>query len=407
MPTRMQAVATCNRHNNQRMVNHAARFSISKFWQQSQGDFLLSGGSPELRQEILAANVVQCIQKGDRPVIIFSNSSNFVRTLVPMLIGEQIQIMYSSASQRNYHFFYGLSDAEIASCFRDLAEYHGYTNLTELHSYIIAFLSVLRMQYSPSLPAMINLADRQDSYIANLGRYSGVPESYVELLDRYATAGTAFRSLLTELQNAFSTLSDSQTCTELNAVVSAVQGNLEYQNNGFCRRIHLIDVSTVDSRVINCYIAGEIGFLLRQNCSFRLILNDVNFNGCDKLLQVLSSALSSNRCEVGVCSANPILSGLEERLLNCFYTRMILLDGSVLDPASLERLLNTYGTYEHWEPIRKVNAGWFSHPFADDWDMVHMTRARIRLEDINSSDAVVSGLNDGAVATIVQTLSRP
>lgn len=404
MPTKFQATSACKRYNQQRMVRTVSGYSINRYWQEADGDFLITGGSPAMRQSVLTTKLAQCLQEGDRPIIILSGDSQLAATLIPWIRSQAAQLTVSSPQYRNYHFFYGLSDAEIAHFFRDMAERSGYDGIPALHSYILAFLSVLRKRFLPSLPAMLSLAGYDDPSIANLGRNLGVSASHLAVLDHYAAAGASFRNLLGDLQHAFSNLSDLQTRSETNAVTSVLKGNVEQQKNGRCARIHLVDMSSADQNVINRYMAGEISFLLRNNRPFRLVLDSVNLAGCERLLQVLATARTSSQCEVGICCANPFVSGLEDKMLGGLYSRVILLNGPSLDPRSLETLLTAYGSYEHWEPVRKTSAGLFSGPFSDDWDTVHMSRNRLRLEDVYHHAAILSGNSNAYVATIVRSL---
>ena len=404
MPTKMQAVAICNKYNQQRMVNTTASYSISRFWQQANSNFLIAGGSSLCRQSVLTSKLSQCLQRGDRPIIILSGNSQLASTLIHWVSTQPAHLTISSPQYRNYHFFYGMSDVEIASFFRDIAEKNGYDGLPALETYIMAFLDVLRKRFIPSLPAMLSLSLYEDTAISALGRSLGSAPRHLAALDQHAAAGDAFRSLLGNLQHEFSHLSDLETNSKTNLITSVLQGNLDQERSGQCTRIHLVDISSAEQNIISRYMAGEINFLLHNNRPFRLILDNVALSGSEKLVQSIANACNNYQCEIGICSANPYVSGLENQMLRGLSSRVILLDGSSLDPHSLESLLSTYGTYEHWEPILQPGAGLFLHPFSNDWTTTHMTRNRIRMEDVSNSVAVLSGQSKANVATLVRRL---
>lgn len=408
MPTRGQAVSMCRHYNQQRMVQEASACSLRQFWRHAGGDFLVAGGTHQRRREVLMSWLERSQQESELPVIIFSSDPQLTSQLIPWCRHMGTTLTVSSTQYRNYHFFYGMSDAEIAAFFRDLAERNGYTEIHTLHSFILAFLGVLRTQMIPSLPAMLSLARYDDLAIANLGRNLGVSPMHISVIESYAAAGSAFRNLLSDLQQTFYNLSDMQTRSETNVITSVLHGYTEANQNGYCSRIHLVEISSSESFAINRYMAGEIRFLLKNNRSFRLVLDGVPLNDSERLLQVLASACASSLCTVGFCYANPFLCGLTEQLQGGLSARVILLDGQALDSHSLETLLNNYGSYEHWEPVRRNSRGFLSlllaNPLSDEWETEHMTRNRLRLEDVLQRAAVLSGHSSTYVATVASVL---
>lgn len=376
----------CDIHNeSMRRVKVFNRFPLSNVLK-ANGNILISGGDEEHRADCVASLVQQTVYSHPYlSVIVLSNNEWTEQRLISMAnTGELGRLFVSSSDYKNYDVFYGMSSIVIADCFSRIAEARKYRDSSEIHDYAIAFLKVLNQANDGdvSLKAIKEFSKSSDDVIAKYAKNHGMNTEYTQIVGSKA-GGKSFRSILEVLDNAFAGITTPECETRYNIVNAISMSSVSY-----------IRLDSDDMQIAAIYFSCVLNQLVGNGRSFVIIYDDSMLLQYAEFAQTMCSIKRKPCVLVGVSIENAASVEYDNFLSN--FPRFILLLDSSVDPADMQKMLNSLGEYTHFEPAESTGTPprlLFILERSSSENIIQYTRPKVLMEETNRFVAVVRGYN--------------
>lgn len=383
----------CDRMNKDRDVDYLHQLQADRFWEKAEGNFVITGGTTEERQEQLIYCLKKLQRNGNAPIFLLNQCREIEKLLIQLATEGQLgKLAVFSPEYPNYELLYQAEAGLTADLLSDLA---ADKNKADLQLYADAFLEILSTEYPISLTSMLAFAGNSDEDIAAFGIEHGAGDSAVQNIRHYADAGNYFRSILNRIYRAASGIT-VRSCDSHYNLIRAGQENRPL--------IVLIDMNTQSPEFLYSCLAAELRTLLGMGCSFHLIFNELSTQLNAQMQSILQDVQIRSRCTAGICTENIAAWGRDtDRLMKNVNTTVIL-NSISWNIESLNVILGSFGIYQHYEPVlAKGNPAKLFAVLTDEhWTTSVSERNRIRPIDMKNVHAVVKGHQGCHIALVKQ-----
>ena len=392
--TKAKIMMECEKRNRIRRVCNG-RVDHQTFFQNIHGDLLISGYGAA-SSLLLADMVCGYMRRGDMPTIVLSDRTELFHLLRQrQRAGEITRMMISDPADRNYHPFYGMSTQYLLRFIRMTGEELGFGILIDkMMQYAAAALNVVNASYPVSLPALVNLLQYDDNYIASHAVQVGLGRSVADTIRANQEAGNALRQTCETLEHIFEDVYTRGSDTKYN-FQSGVLGDIAVM--GF-------HIASSNQKTMNCYLKEELFCTLKRIQKIRVVVDEVPFDSQDdELLNYLFQMKRQQKIELVFVSRNA--SEVCSHTQTVFPNVLLFLHNSSVSTEALSDML--WGKYPHHYPVPVAAAPpavVFTLKKALHWQIATEERLRVRAEDLyarpgfftKSSDllAVKSTAND-------------
>ena len=381
----------CDQLNKVRNVEKVGSYSMQEFWSQAKGNFYISGGDADEREEILIDQLEDALLERNMPTVILTGSVSMERAVIDLIQGMNGTKLYvSSKRYPNYHVFHGMSCNTITNYLWDVITNKNTGIDIKLKSYIRAFLTVLGKRYILSLPAIRKMIELEDYQIVSLGVSEGVEKTTLDILTTGADYGVTFRTLIQELCDVFGIISTEECETEHSILNDATEKN----------RVLLINTRSKNSYIVNRYFYYELNELLEER-NFRLILSDVSLQKDDGIEELINEMQLLQCNQLGISTYSLPVMFQREETRKGFPIQVILKGTGSVTGNDLE-LYHNLGDYKHYEASKggSTDTEMITLFPSSNWQKGYQIRDRVRLEDTEGSQAVLTGHNGNQILIV-------
>ncbi len=378
----------CDNRNrkNRKVHEYFTSFNLNDYWSYASGsNFLISGGLESQRSQVLTAAVCVNRRQFRGPIIVLNGSLDCEKNLIALASSNQLgKLIVSSPSYKNYDLFYGMPDTSIRALFEIAAQKRGVSDLSAFGDYTEAFLKVLKCKYTPCFHSMYAMARQSDQTIADFGSTFQVNDVYLNHI-KNGVAGSSFRRILTDYGRAFLNIHGSKSTGH---DISQIDDS---------DKTYLIWADSESQESANEVFAKELTYLRdTKGIEYLLIINDMNLVQNDPMRAVIESA--KKKSALGVCYADAMISSGDENMQKVITGNtpaLLVLNSGVEDHEDQMNMLARFGTYDHFEPMRGVDApaGLFHLPSegALHMGMTHFEKQRVTVDDMQGYAIAVRG----------------
>lgn len=326
-----------------RKVVREASSSLGEFWASGDGgqNFLITGGSPEVRAFALAQAVENYLRQKGAPVILFHNDPRTAATILAALKTSmpQVKVTAFGAQNRNYLPLSEMSKDAVMECLRGQIVLSKYSDRMGIELCASSYLNILeKYEERMSLTSLRKLSMESNATLVALARQVHLPENDITNITDMAHASAGLREILRQLD-----ASAGHICNGSGRGQS-ISGCLRHFQR---RQVILVETGTANSaRLIAC-LADEIRMLRIHVPQLLLVINDLMLHQEDALLKLAQSAIDG-RLSVGVCSTALEAMLPEEtayRPLRALMRKKLLFRYS--DGEAAKKLCDIFGEYEH------------------------------------------------------------
>ncbi len=376
----------CSTHNKAlKNVKHKGTFKTDDFFNTVDGNILITGGTQNVRNELLKKFIIKAKRRGSQSVIVLSNNNKLEKDLIYLAQNGSIgKLIVSSDEFKNYDVFCNMDINLIADYFSSVALEKGYRDTREIHDYIGAFLNILQTQTPINLSSMLEFSKNTDAMLSEIAVNNGCFIEQ-ELLMSSGKGGTDFRRLLSMVYNAFANLTIADCSTDFN-LITAVDNNC----------VTYINTNSPNYELLSLYFMLELKQVMNKR--FTIIFDDSSLLHNCELLKFIDLLKQKSEINTVVSVANIMSLPSEDRLKN-FTKKVIYLNGEM--PANDTQLaLNDLGNYTHFDatssqgtPPRLV----FSFLKSEGNGITPYSRAKLLVEEEIGNDAVLQGHNGAEI----------
>lgn len=337
------------RNDPVRKVTHSRSASISQFWNAGAdaSRFLISGGSPELRAQLLARGIGHFFASHpSTPVILLHNDPRLAITVRHFLSAQDgsVRCTLFSSSRPNYLFLSSMSKEDILECLRSQIKLAHYRNEMELELCASSYMEILeRYQIRISLDSLFELSQKTNEALTAMARQVRLPQTTLNIITSNPGASAGFREILRMLRKSAATLSRRDNRGQ------SVTGLLRHYDPRQFIALEVGSAATFSLR-LTC-LADELRLLQVRFPRMMLALSDVLLRRDDKLLELVES-FSDSRQPLGLSAQaleSMILHQPSYESIRGLIQKKILLHYS--DAALAERMCTVFGPYEHTSEV--------------------------------------------------------
>lgn len=374
-------------HNeSMRKVKHVYSYPYKNFLSQSSGNLLINGGLKDKRRECVVQTIVDARSKGNESIIVFSEDGALQEQLIALAENGEIgQLYVCSEKYPIYDFFCGMRRNFASEYFNRIALERGFRDTTELNSYVDSFLSILSTQMPVNLTSIRRFARNDDASIAEIS----IEPLESEMIISSTRGGVAFRSLLNNTYNAFSTITTPSCETSF---------SLKNLINKDC--VVLINIPTYNSELFSIYFAMELKSIMNE--SFICIFDDSVTLNNDVMRSVVEVMKQRQKVTVIVSHENIISVSNTDEVIKNFNRNLILLNGNT-PYVDLQKILSDFGQYTHMQPMANKSTPprlLFTFYRGEGEATVPYSRDRVILQEEYGNEALLKG---GSSSEIVIT----
>lgn len=376
-----------NFHNeNMRKVKYVYSYSYKNFLSQSSGNLLINGGLKDKRRECLLQTIVDARDKGNESIIVFSEDDSLQEQLIALAKNGEIgQLYVCSEEYPIYDFFCGMRRNFASEYFNRIALERGFRDTTELNGYVDSFLSILSTQMPVNLTSIRHFARNDDVSIAE----ASIEPLESNMIISSSRGSVAFRSLLNNTYNAFSTITTPSCATSV---------SLNNLINKDC--VVLIHIPTYNSEIFSIYFAMELKSIMNE--SFSCIFDDSITLNSDIMRSVVEIMKQRQKVTVIVSHENIISVSNTDEIIKNFNRNLIFLNGNT-PYVDLQKILSDFGQYTHMQPMVNKSTPprlFFTFYRGEGEATVPYSRDRVILQEEYGNEALLKG---GSSAEIVIT----
>ena len=380
----------CNRRNAIRNVAEKKRIYAFNFCAGTRGNFLITGGDADKRASLILEYI--SARSRDYPVVILSSSDTLEKKLINNLsyVGKTMTVV--SPRYPTYSCFFGMEDIEITRNLIETAQHLKLQNTGSLFTFSEAFLRLLRKcGHIPELNSMRALIRNDINILIDVAEKKELDHNDIDTLKREKEGADIMKFVLEIISSAFEEL-HSNIIQKRNSLITL---------NGK-KDIIFMSIKSKDPTVMNNILASELRHLMNEK--LLVVFDEVPIAGSNSLHSVIENMRSLNNIDVGLSlvNANTWLGNDEE-----VYDKnsMIILPAQ-LGHRDLDKLTDSFGTYMyHYIDVDiPMEFGKLIHN-------KHLVikaeeRKRVRVDDLNNIEAVLSGHNGKQVWLAEQITSR-
>lgn len=380
----------CNRRNAIRNVAEKKRIYAFNFCAGTRGNFLITGGDADKRASLILEYI--SARSRDYPVVILSSSDTLEKKLINNLsyVGKTMTVV--SPRYPTYSCFFGMEDIEITRNLIETAQHLKLQNTGSLFTFSEAFLRLLRKcGHIPELNSMRALIRNDINILIDVAEKKELDHNDIDTLKREKEGADIMKFVLEIISSAFEEV-HSNIIQKRNSLITL---------NGK-KDIIFMSIKSKDPTVMNNILASELRHLMNEK--LLVVFDEVPIAGSNSLHSVIENMRSLNNIDVGLSlvNANTWLGNDEE-----VYDKnsMIILPAQ-LGHRDLDKLTDSFGTYMyHYIDVDiPMEFGKLIHN-------KHLVikaeeRKRVRVDDLNNIEAVLSGHNGKQVWLAEQITSR-
>lgn len=380
----------CNRRNAIRNVAEKKRIYAFNFCAGTRGNFLITGGDADKRASLILEYI--SARSRDYPVVILSSSDTLEKKLINNLsyVGKTMTVV--SPRYPTYSCFFGMEDIEITRNLIETAQHLKLQNTGSLFTFSEAFLRLLRKcGHIPELNSMRALIRNDINILIDVAGKKELDHNDIDTLKREKEGADIMKFVLEIISSAFEEV-HSNIIQKRNSLITL---------NGK-KDIIFMSIKSKDPTVMNNILASELRHLMNEK--LLVVFDEVPIAGSNSLHSVIENMRSLNNIDVGLSlvNANTWLGNDEE-----VYDKnsMIILPAQ-LGHRDLDKLTDSFGTYMyHYIDVDiPMEFGKLIHN-------KHLVikaeeRKRVRVDDLNNIEAVLSGHNGKQVWLAEQITSR-
>lgn len=325
----------CSNHNNRlRNVKHKGVFKADDFLNTIDGNILVTGGTQNIRNDLLKKIILRSRQTNNQSIFVLSNNNKLREDLIALAENGSIgKLIVCSDEYKNYDVFCNMDSNLIADYFSIVALEKGYRDTSEIHDYIGAFLNILQTQATVALSSMLSFSKNTDAMIAEIAINNGYV-SEQEILMSSGKGGTDFRRLLNVVYNAFCNLTTEECSTKFN-IITAIDTNC----------VTYINTNSSNYELLSLYFMLELKQIM--NKQFAVVFDDSSLLNNSKLLGFIDLLKQKSNVNTIISVPNIMSLPSEDKLKN-FNKKIIFLKGEM--PANDTQLvLNDLGSYSHFD----------------------------------------------------------
>lgn len=380
----------CNRRNAIRNVAEKKRIYAFNFCAGTRGNFLITGGDADKRASLILEYI--SARSRDYPVVILSSSDTLEKKLINNLsyVGKTMTVV--SPRYPTYSCFFGMEDIEITRNLIETAQHLKLQNTGSLFTFSEAFLRLLRKcGHIPELNSMRALIRNDINILIDVAEKKELDHNDIDTLKREKEGADIMKFVLEIISSAFEEV-HSNIIQKRNSLITL---------NGK-KDIIFMSIKSKDPTVMNNILASELRHLMNEK--LLVVFDEVPIADSNSLHSVIENMRSLNNIDVGLSlvNANTWLGNDEE-----VYDKnsMIILPAQ-LGHRDLDKLTDSFGTYMyHYIDVDiPMEFGKLIHN-------KHLVikaeeRKRVRVDDLNNIEAVLSGHNGKQVWLAEQITSR-
>lgn len=376
----------CSNHNNRlRNVKHKGVFKADDFLNTIDGNILVTGGTQNIRNDLLKKIILRSRQTDKQPIIVLSNNNKLLEDLIALVENGSIgKLIVCSDEYKNYDIFCNMDSNLIADYFSIVALEKGYRDTSEIHDYIGAFLNILQTQATVTLSSMLSFSKNTDAMIAEIAISNGYV-SEQEILMSSGKGGTDFRRLLNVVYNAFCNLTTEECSTKFN-IITAIDTNC----------VTYINTNSSNYELLSLYFMLELKQIM--NKQFAVVFDESSLLNNSKLLGFIDLLKQKSNVNTIISVPNIMSLSSEDKLKN-FNKKIIFLKGEM--PANDTQLvLNDLGSYSHFDSTSSQGTPpnlFFSFLKSENNGITQYSRAKILVEEEIDSDVVLQGHNSSEI----------
>lgn len=376
----------CSNHNNRlRNVKHKGVFKADDFLNTIYGNILVTGGTQNIRNDLLKKIILRSRQTDKQPIIVLSNNNKLLEDLIALVENGSIgKLIVCSDEYKNYDIFCNMDSNLIADYFSIVALEKGYRDTSEIHDYIGAFLNILQTQATVTLSSMLSFSKNTDAMIAEIAISNGYV-SEQEILMSSGKGGTDFRRLLNVVYNAFCNLTTEECSTKFN-IITAIDTNC----------VTYINTNSSNYELLSLYFMLELKQIM--NKQFTVVFDESSLLNNSKLLGFIDLLKQKSNVNTIISVPNIMSLPSEDKLKN-FNKKIIFLKGEM--PANDTQLvLNDLGSYSHFDSTSSQGTPpnlLFSFLKSENNGITQYSRAKILVEEEIDNDVVLQGHNSSEI----------
>jgi len=353
----------CNNHNRREsQVTLRDTFPSDEYWTLARsGDFLITGGWPEeLRDEFLSYCRVSD-NYDFRPIIVFDGTGALEEPLIKLSAeGMNKTLRVYSPDYPGYDLFFGMGYDKTFRFMESATA--GRPRGSEINpAYIHSFLSVLESTSGIRQKTIRMLAEKKDDDIFYIARNSGIGESWLDPLKNPGSSGQNFRAFIEEMDFAFRKIHNRNTADNNNISRDIRSNNIIY-----------INAQSRDPGLFNRYFSVVLDSLTENNSMFNVVFYEVNTRYNDGLIDHINRGIQRSDETIGICcgTVEPLL----DRIHLAQFPRQVIY---TRNGTYASQLLESYGEYEHWLPVRRYGNGLIP-PLIGGWEVGKDKRPVVR-----------------------------
>lgn len=379
----------CSTHNKVlKNVKHKGIFRADDFFNTVDGNILITGGTQNVRNELLKKFIIKSKRMGSQSVIVLSNDDKLQSNLISLAQnGLMGKLIVCSDEFKNYDVFCNMDINLIADYFSSVALEKGYRDTREIHDYIGAFLNILQTQSPINLSSMLEFSKNTDAILSEIAVNNGCFIEQ-ELLMSSGKGGTDFRRLLSMVCKAFANLTTADCSTKYN-LITAVDNNC----------VTYINTNSPNYELLSLYFMFELKQAMNKR--FTVIFDDSSLLYNCELLKFIDLLKQKSNVNVVVSTANIMSLPSEDRLKN-FTKKVIYLNGEM--PASDTQLvLNDLGNYTHFDATSSQETPpnlLFSFLKSENNGITPYLRAKVLIEEEIGNEVVLQGHNGSEIIIV-------
>lgn len=365
-------------HNeSMRKVKHIYSYPYKSFLSQSSGNLLINGGLKDKRRDCVVQTIVDARSKGNESIIVFSEDGVLQEQLIALAENGVIgQLYVCSEEYPIYDFFCGMRRNFVSEYFNRIALERGFRDTAELNSYVDSFLSILSTQVPVNLTSIRRFAKNDDASISEIS----IEPFESDMIISSSRGGVAFRSLLNNTYNAFSTITtpSCETSFSLNNLI-----------NKDC--VVLINIPTYNSEFFSIYFAMELKSIINEN--FTCIFDDSITLNSDVMHSVIEVMKQRQKVTVIISHENIISVSNTDEVIKNFNRNLILLNGNT-PYVDLQKILSNFGQYTHMQPMANKSTPprlLFTFYRGEGEATVPYSRDRVILQEEYGNEALLKG----------------
>lgn len=376
----------CSNHNNRlRNVKHKGVFKADDFLNTIDGNILVTGGTQNIRNDLLKKIILRSRQTNNQSIFVLSNNNKLREDLIALAENGSIgKLIVCSDEYKNYDVFCNMDSNLIADYFSIVALEKGYRDTSEIHDYIGAFLNILQTQATVTLSSMLSFSKNTDAMIAEIAINNGYV-SEQEILMSSGKGGTDFRRLLNVVYNAFCNLATEEYSTKFN-IITAIDTNC----------VTYINTNSSNYELLSLYFMLELKQIM--NKQFAVVFDESSLLNNSKLLGFIDLLKQKSNVNTIISVPNIMSLPSEDKLKN-FNKKVIFLKGEM--PANDTQLvLNDLGSYSHFDSTSSQGTPpnlLFSFLKSENNGITQYSRAKILIEEEIDSDVVLQGHNSSEI----------